>query len=120
MDFEAGIPPVVIGYNHQGQETRHWYDAAMQPRRILFVDKEALVRVPGDPKTYPGRDDFNQRLHMACGEVKPGPNLEYQYTDPTGHTVPARMYFLTWCENPRPNAIRILRWEALSARTART
>ncbi|MDB5071101.1 MAG: glycosyl transferase family 39 [Candidatus Eremiobacteraeota bacterium] len=111
MDFEAGIPPVVIGYAHQGQEARHWYDAAMHPRRILFVDKEALVKVPGQPKTYPGRDDFNERLHMACGHVKDGPNLEYSYTDPTGHTVPARTYFLTWCEDPRPNAIRILRWE---------
>lgn len=111
MDFEAGIPPVVIGYAHQGQEARHWYDAAMHPRRILFVDKEALVPVPGQPKTYPGRDDFNRRLHMACGQVKPGPDLEYSYTDPTGHTVPARTYFLTWCEDARPNAIRILRWE---------
>ena len=43
--------------------------------------------------------------------VEPGPDLEYQYTDPTGHTVPARTYFLTWCDAPRPNAIRILRWE---------
>ncbi len=67
MDFEAGIPPVVIGYANQGQEARHWYDAAMHPRRILFVDKEALVKIPGQPKTYPGRDDFNGRLHMACG-----------------------------------------------------
>ena len=48
---------------------------------------------------------------MACGRVKPGPDLEYSYTDPTGHTVPARTYFLTWCEEPRDGAIRILRWE---------
>ena len=111
MDFEAGIPPVVIGYDNQGQEARHWYDAAMQPKRILFVDKEALVRIEGQPKTYPGRLDFQHRLEMACGRVAPGPNLEYSYTDPTGHSVPARTYFLTWCEQPRANAIRILRWE---------
>ena len=119
MDFEAGIPPVVIGYAHQGQEARHWYDAAMHPRRILFVDKEALVKIPGQPKTYPGRSDFDERLHMACGRVKPGPDLEYSYTDPTGHTVPARTYFLTWCEDPNPEAIRILRWEGVPpSRTA--
>ena len=111
MDFEAGIPPVVIGYANQGQEARHWYDAAMQPKRILFVDKEALVAIPGQAKTFPGRPDFQHRLAIACGRVKPGPSLEYSYTDPTGHSVPARTYFLTWCEEPRPNAIRILRWD---------
>ena len=72
---------------------------------------EALVPIPGQPKTYPGRADFDRRLHMACGEVKPGPDLEYSYTDPTGHSVPARTYYLTWCDDPRPDAIRILRWE---------
>ena len=115
MDFEAGIPPVVIGYDPQGQEARHWYDAAMQPKRILFVDKEALVRIEGQPKTYPGRPDFQHRLEMACGRVHAGPSLEYSYTDPTGHSVPARTYFLTWCEQPRANAIRILRWEDSAA-----
>jgi 4-amino-4-deoxy-L-arabinose transferase-like glycosyltransferase len=115
MDFEAGIPPVVIGYAHQGQEARHWYDAAMQPKRILFVDKEALVRIEGQPKTYPGRPDFQHRLEMACGRVTAGPSLEYSYTDPTGHSVPARTYFLTWCEQPRAHAIRILRWDDSAA-----
>jgi len=28
-----------------------------------------------------------------------------------GNTVPARTYFLTWCDDPRPDALRILRWE---------
>ncbi|MBV9407990.1 MAG: glycosyltransferase family 39 protein [Candidatus Eremiobacteraeota bacterium] len=118
MDYEAGIPPVVIGYAHQGQEARHWYDAEMHPRRILFVDKEPLVPRPGHAEDKNGRPDFQQRLAMACGSVKPGPSLEYSYTDPTGHTVPARTYFLTWCEEPRPNAIRILRWEEAAPITA--
>ena len=112
MDFEAGIPPVVIGYAHQGQEALHWYDAAMHPKRILFVDKEPLVPRPNHAEDKDGRPDFQRRLSMACGAVKPGPNLEYSYTDPTGHTVPARTYFLTWCEAPLPDAIAILRWEA--------
>ncbi|HTD37859.1 MAG TPA: glycosyltransferase family 39 protein [Candidatus Limnocylindrales bacterium] len=119
MDFEAGIPPVVIGYAQQGQEARHWYDAAMRPKRILFVDKEPLVPRPNHPDDKDGRPDFQRRLAMACGAVKPGLNLEYSYTDPTGHTVPARTYFLTWCESPLPDAIAILRWETPGAsRTA--
>jgi MFS family permease len=111
MDYEAGIPPVFIGYNKQGQEAKGWYDPDMHPKRILFVDKEALVAVPGHPETAPGRPDFARRLHAACGSVRPGPTLGYMYTDPSGHTVPARRYFLTWCDDPRPDALRILRWE---------
>ena len=120
MDYEAGIPPVVIGYAHQGQEARNWYDAAMQPKRLLFVDKEPLVPRPGHPDDKDGRPDFQKRLAQACGGVRPGPDLEYSYTDPTGHTVPARTYFLTWCDNPRPDALRILRWERPGTRTAQT
>lgn len=118
MDYEAGIPPVVIGYDHQGQESRRWYDAAMQPKRLLFVDKEPLVPRPGHPDDKQGRPDFQRRLGMACGAVRPGPDLEYSYTDPTGHTVPARTYFLTWCDAPRANALSILRWEDTPTRTA--
>jgi len=119
LDYEAGIPPVFIGYNAQGQEAKRWYDPDMHPHRILFVDKESLLPIPGHAGTNPGRPDFNRRLHLACGRVEPGPGLEYSYTDPTGHTVPARRYFLTWCDDPRPNALRILRWESGGvARTA--
>jgi 4-amino-4-deoxy-L-arabinose transferase-like glycosyltransferase len=121
MDFEAQIPPVVIGYAAQGQEARHWYDAEMHPQRILFVDKEPLVPRPSHPEDKDGRKDFQVRLAAACGHVRPGPAMGYLYTDPTGHTLPARTYFLTWCDDPRPNAIRILRWEdAVAARTAKS
>lgn len=120
MDYEAGIPPVVIGYNHQGQEARRWYDAEMRPRRILFVDKEPLVARPGHPEDNGGRPDFQRRLAVACGRVRPGPTMGYQYTDPTGHAVPARTYFTTWCDDPYANAIRILRWEdSVATRTAK-
>ncbi len=118
MDYEAGIPPVVIGYARQGQEALRWYDAEMQPRRILFVDKEPLVPRPNHPEDKQGRPDFVRRLALACRTVTPGPSLEYSYTDPSGHTVPARTYFLTWCQDPRPNAIRILRWETVGNTTA--
>lgn len=118
MDYEAGIPPVVIGYNAQGQESRHWYDAAMQPKRLLFVDKEPLYPRPGHPDDKDGRPDFQRQLKLACTDVRPGPDLSYSYTDPTGHTVPARTYFLTWCEGPRSDALRILRWENHPTRTA--
>jgi hypothetical protein len=121
MDYEAGIPPVFIGYNAQGMEAKRWYNPDMHPKRILFVDKEALVPVKGRPETYPGRPDFERRFREACRIVEAGPGLEYSYTDPTGHTVPARRYFVTWCIDPRPNALHLLRWEDANAtRTART
>ena len=111
MDYEAGIAPFFIGYNAQGQEAKHWYNPDMHPQRILFLDKEALVPTPGRPETYPGRPDFARRLAAACGEVRPGPELDYSYTDPTGHRVPARRYFVTWCDDPHADALRILRWD---------
>ena len=120
MDYEAGIAPVVIGYAAQGQEAKRWYNPNEHPKRILFVDKEALRAVAGRPETEPGREDFDKQLHLACGEVRSGPELEYSYTDPTGHTVPARRYYLTWCDEPRPNALRVLDFEDRApARTAR-
>ncbi|HEY0382993.1 MAG TPA: glycosyltransferase family 39 protein [Candidatus Elarobacter sp.] len=121
MDFEARIAPVVIGYAHQGQEARRWYDAEMHPKRILFVDKEPLVPRAHHPEDKGGRPDFQRRFAAACGGVRTGPALGYLYTDPTGHTLPARTYFLTWCDDPRPNAIRILRWEdGITPRTAKS
>jgi len=110
LDFYGGVPPVVIGYNAQGQEARRWYDPDMQPRRILFVDKEALVPRPGHPEDR-GRPDFVQQLGRACGRVTPGPTLGYEFHDSLGHVVPARLYFTTWCEAPRPHALRILQWD---------
>jgi hypothetical protein len=118
MDYEAGIPPVVIGYNHQGQEAKRWYDQTMRPARILFVDKEALIALPGHPETQPGRPDIARQLRLACGDIRTGPVLEYSYTDPTGHTVPARRYYITWCDAPRVDALRILNFERRATRTA--
>jgi dolichol-phosphate mannosyltransferase len=110
LDFYGGVPPVVIGYNAQGQEAKRWYEPDMQPRRILFVDKEALVPRPGHPEDK-GRPDFVKQLNLACGRVTAGPTLGYEFHDSSGHLVPARLYFTTWCEAPRPHALRILRWE---------
>jgi 4-amino-4-deoxy-L-arabinose transferase-like glycosyltransferase len=107
MDFEAGIAPVVIGYAHQGQEAKRWYDENMHPARILFVDKTSLFAIPGNDDNR-GRPDFARVLAEACGTVRSGPEFEYSYTDPTGHTVPARRYYSTWCDSPKPNALRIL------------
>jgi hypothetical protein len=110
LDFYGGVPPVVIGYNAQGQEAKRWYDPDMQPHRILFVDKEALQPRPGHPEDK-GRPDFVKRLNLACGRVTAGPTMGYEFHDSSGHLVPARLYFTTWCEAPRPHALRILRWE---------
>lgn len=110
LDFYGGVPPVVVGYNAQGSESRRWYDPDMQPKRILFVDKEALTPRPGHPEDR-GRPDFAKQLARACGSVVPGPTLGYEFRDSSGHLVPARLYFTTWCERPRPHALRILQWD---------
>lgn len=95
LDFEAGIAPVVIGYDMQGRESRRWYDQAAPPPTLLFVDKEALATRP----------DFVAQLGRACGRTEPGPILSYAYAG-----APPRNYYLTWCEAPRPAALRILNW----------
>ncbi len=105
LDFDAGIPPVLIGYNSQGREAMRWYNAGMRPQRALFVDKEQL-----DPK-HPtaanrGRPDFLAQLTRACGSVRDGGTLSYSYAG-----VPPRVYYLTWCDSPRPDAFAILRWD---------
>jgi dolichol-phosphate mannosyltransferase len=110
LDFYGGVPPVVIGYNAQGQEAKRWYDPDMQPRRILFVDKEALLPRPGHPEDN-GRPDFVKQLGRACTRITAGPTLGYEFHDSSGHMVPARLYFTTWCEGPRPHALRILQWD---------
>jgi hypothetical protein len=110
LDFYGGVPPVVIGYNAQGQEAKRWYDPDMQPQRILFVDKEALFPRPGHPEDS-GRPDFVRQLRLACTRISAGPTLGYEFHDSSGHLVPARLYFTTWCEAPRPHALRILQWD---------
>jgi hypothetical protein len=110
LDFYGGIPPVVIGYNAQGQESKRWYDPDMQPKRILFVDKEALYPRAGHPEDA-GRPDIARQLGLACTHVVAGPTLGYAFHDALGHVVPVRPYFTTWCEGPRPHALRILQWD---------
>jgi hypothetical protein len=110
LDFYGGIPPVVIGYNAQGAEARRWYDPDMRPRRILFVDKESLYPRPGHPEDK-GRPDYARQLERACSRITAGPTLGYEFHDSSGHLVPARLYFTTWCEAPRPHALRILQWD---------
>ena len=110
LDFYGGVPPVVIGYNPQGQEAKRWYDAGAQPSLILFVDKEPLHPRAGHPEDKLGRPDFVRQLDLACSRVAPGPTLGYEFHDSSGHMVPPRHYFTTWC-TPRPNALRILQWD---------
>ena len=96
MDFDAGVPPVVIGYNWQGRESRGWYADGRRPVRALFVDKEPLATRP----------DIAGHLRRACASVSDGGKHPYSF----GGTTP-RAYYFTWCENPGPDAIAILRWE---------
>jgi hypothetical protein len=96
MDFDAGVFPVVIGYNWQGRESHTWYPSSMWPQRALFVDKEPLAT----------RQDFALRLAHACTRVVAGGTRDYQYGD-----APPRRFYFTWCEGVRRNGMAILRWE---------
>jgi len=96
MDFDADITPVVIGYNWQGRESRHWYTDAERPARALFVDKEPLATRP----------DIAAHLHRACARVSDGGIHPYSF----GGTTP-RAYYFTWCEGLAADGLAILRWE---------
>jgi len=96
LDFDAGIIPVVIGYDWQGREARRWYPDARHPVRALFVDKEPLS----------SRPDIALHLHRACGHVLDGGVHGYAY----GGTLP-RSYYFTWCDGLAADGLAILRWE---------
>ncbi len=96
MDFEAGLVPIVIGYDWQGRESRNWYPDGRSPQRALFVDKEPLSTRP----------DIALHLRRACTQVSDGGVHGYAY----GGTMPRRYYF-TWCDGLVPGGLEILRWE---------
>ncbi|MBV9102077.1 MAG: glycosyltransferase family 39 protein [Candidatus Eremiobacteraeota bacterium] len=96
LDFDAGVAPVVIGYDWQGRESHMWYPSTMRPRRALFVDKEPLA----------SRRDFQLRLAQACARVTDGGIHQYRYG-----SAPPRAFYFTWCDGLKPDGIAILRWE---------
>jgi len=108
LDFDAGIPPVVIGYDWQGAESHSWITHIHGPRTALFVDKESLVPLPAVPGEHPlehGRPDFRAQLQHACGRVQVGPILKYD----AGMGVPPRPYYLTWCYGLTDAGLALLR-----------
>lgn len=96
LDFNAGIAPVIVGYDWQGREARAWYASSSRPRRVLFVDK-----VP-----FATRPDFQQRFGRACARVYDGGVHAYGY----GGTPPRNFYF-TWCDGLIDGGLALLRWE---------
>ena len=108
LDFDSGIPPVVIGYDWQGKESHEWITHIHGPRTALFVDKESLVPLPAVPGKHPeeeGRADFRAQLGNACARVEPGPILYYD----AGMGVPPRPYYLTWCYGLTDRGLALLR-----------
>jgi len=105
MDFDAGVAPVVIGYDWQGRESRGWYPDDRHPARALFVDKEPLATRP----------DIALHLHRACASVIDGGTHPYSF----GGTTP-RAYYFTWCEGLGVDGLAILRWEREPGAAAQT
>jgi 4-amino-4-deoxy-L-arabinose transferase-like glycosyltransferase len=100
LDFYAGVAPVVIGYDAQGQEARAWFSDRERPTRALFVDKAPLQTRP----------DFAAQLARACARVSPGPVLAYRFAA-SGARIEPRRYYTTWCDGMAADAIATLRWE---------
>ena len=96
MDFDAGVAPVVIGYDWQGRESRTWFPDGERPARALFVDKEPLA----------SRPDIAKHLRRACTQVVDGGVHPYSF----GGTTP-RAYYFTWCDGLGVDGLAILRWE---------
>jgi len=112
IDFYSGVTPIVIGYDWQGREARNWYRDSQHPARAIFLDKEMLAPEHPSPQ-HPGRPDFAAKLAQACGRVVPLPMLEIGFLN-----VPKRPYYLTLCDEMKPDALRILRWETDAPRVA--
>lgn len=100
LDFYAGLRPVVIGYDAEGEEARWWFTDGEHPDRALFVDKVPLA----------SRPDFSAQLALACARVVPGPVLSYRFVTRDAD-VPPRRYFTTWCDGMSRNAVATLRWQ---------
>ncbi len=96
MDFDAGVLPVVIGYDWQGRESRGWFPDGEHPARALFVDKEPLA----------SRPDIALHLHRACARVVDGGVHAYNL----GGSI-RRAYYFTWCDGLESDGLAILRWE---------
>jgi len=108
LDFDAQIPPVVIGDDWQGAESHKWITRIYGPRTALFVDQQSpfpLKAVPGKHPSQPGRPDFLSRLQRACASVDSGPILYYD----AGMGVPPRPYYLTWCYGLTDRGLALLR-----------
>ena len=95
MDFDAGVTPVVIGYDWQGRESHEWFPDSRRPERALFVDKEPLATRP----------DIASHLRRACARIRDGGVHGFSYAGLT------RNYYYTWCDGLAADGLAILRWE---------
>ena len=64
LDFYAGIPPYVIGYNSQGREALNWLSAP-RSKQTIYLDHIALSQRP----------DMVRLLQIACSAVEPMPGI---------------------------------------------
>jgi 4-amino-4-deoxy-L-arabinose transferase-like glycosyltransferase len=92
LDFYAGIPPVVIGYDAQGRETRRWLRGRISSSAIFF-DKEPLA----------SRPDFQLQLARACTSVKDDGTRTYMRDGQV-----TRTFYLTRCDGLTPAGFDLL------------
>ncbi len=64
LDFYAGIPPYVIGYNSEGREALNWLSAP-RSKQTIYLDHIELSQRP----------DMVRLLAIACSAVEPMPGI---------------------------------------------
>lgn len=94
LDYYGDIEPVVIGYDRQGREARHWVTGDV-PSTAFFFDKESLG----------SRPDFQMRLSRACATVKDDGTRAYYVKG-----ILARTFYVTRCDGLTPAGFSYLRW----------
>lgn len=96
LDFYGSIPPVVIGYDRQGSESRKWFHPIDPPAIALFVDKEPLATRP----------DFQRQLALACASVRDDGARDYYVAGQL-----ARTFYVTRCAGLTSEGLsRLQRW----------
>ena len=91
MDFYGGVPPVAVGANPQGRESRSWYDPSRVSRVFYFVDHDPL-----------SRRGIDARLRSVCPVLRPDVLWHYHF----GQYDDAVAFYVTTCSGVSPAGFR--------------
>ena len=99
MDFEAGIPPVVIGYARKARRRATGTTRRCGRSAFCSSTRKRWCRSGPPEDISRARPVFPSPSPMACGHVEAGPTSRPLHRIRPGTPCPTRTYFLTWCES---------------------